>query len=358
MRGDPGDSGAWVRIAVVTYNSGAHTQACLDALAAQSDPAFTAIIVDNDSSDGAIDGLRLPDARFTLVRNTVNNGFAGGSNQGVRQGREPYVMTLNPDTRLDPDCLARLHQAARDHAGAAMLSPLLWQEASPPVLDGAGDTLSLYGIAWRNGHGRAWPDATGLEVCEVFGPSGAAALYRRDRFEAVGGFDESFFCYFEDVDLALRLRARKDIALLVPDANGIHIGGHSTAGLPGFAIRQTSRNALSSMATNAPLALLPVMLALHVIAHAWFQFRNRRTPVARFRSDGFRQGLARLPQRLWARTRRRPYPIGASLHVARRLSWTIRDVNARRFVSWPAPQRPGSPPLSGGTTGRHDRAEP
>lgn len=328
----------WVRIAIVTFNSGAFTQRCIDALAAQTDSDFDVVIVDNNSTDGAVDGLRLPDVRFTLVKNSDNKGFAGGSNQGLKDGVTPYVMSLNPDTRLDKNALKHLRRAADAHPDIAMLSPVLWQTEAHDRMDGVGDTLSVFGIAWRNGYGQPLAVDTLFGVTEIFGPTGAAALYRRDVFEREGGFDDSFFCYFEDVDLAFRLRARGEVALLVPDATGVHDGGHSSDALPGFAVRQTSANAPQSITQNAPLVLLPVMLGLHIVAHLWFQFRNRGTDLAAARGEGFARGLRAIPKRLMARCRRRPYPFGASWRVGRRLSWTIRDVNARLHVHWRYPR--------------------
>ncbi len=321
----------WVRIGIVTYNSGDYTQACLDALAAQTDAGFECVIRDNDSTDGALNRLRLPDARFSVDRGRENAGFAAGTNRALAGARTDYVMSVNPDTELAPDCLAVLREHIEAEPGIAMVSPVLLRPDGQ--LDGAGDCLSVHGIAWRAGVGDA-PDEH-AERAEVFSPTGAAALYRRDLFEAEGGFDERFFCYLEDVDLGFRLRARGHRCLLVPNAAGRHVGGHSTAAIPGFAVRSSARNALRMIARNAPLALLPIMLAAHFAAHLWFQFRNRGTELARVRSEGFRAGMRVLPRSLLARMERRPYPLGASWRVARRLAWSIGSVNRRARMRWP-----------------------
>lgn len=339
---DPSARQPWVRIAIVTFNSGAFTQTCLDALASQTDSDFEAVIIDNMSTDGAIDTLRLPDERFTLVRNKDNNGFAGGTNQGLKDGTSTFVMSLNPDTRLAPECLERLRAAAANYPSFAMLSPVLWQTDARDAADGAGDSLSIFGIAWRNGFGQRIAPAALAYASEVFGPTGAAAVYRRDVFAKEGGFDEQFFCYFEDVDLALRLRARGERTLLVPTAQGVHDGGHSTDSLPGFAVEQTSANAPQSIARNAPALLVPIMLGLHIFAHLWFQFRNRGTDLAAARATGFRRGVKRIPSQFLSRLHRRPYPLGAGWRVARRLSWRVRDVNQRRFFQWQVSQPPRS----------------
>lgn len=338
--GDTARTLPWVRIAIVTFNSGDYTQSCLDALAVQTDRDFDVVIIDNCSTDGAIDQLKLPDDRFRLIRNAVNSGFAGGTNLGLLSDQPghnapPYVMSVNPDTQLNPDCLAQLNWATQTYPNTDMFSPVLWQSSDKAArLDGAGDTLSAFGVAWRNAHEQAL-DLTGFpNVSEVFSPTGAAALYRTAAYRREGGLDEAYFCYFEDVDLAMRLRARGGRALLVKSAIGTHAGGHSTNALPGFAVRQTSRNALWSLTTNTPFPLLPIMLSLHVTAHLWFQFRNRGTDLANVRAEGFRSGLKGLPLRFFARFKRRPYPLGASFRLARRLSWSISDVNRRQLVWW------------------------
>ena len=321
----------WVRIGIVTFNSGDYTQSCLDALAAQTDPDFEAVIWDNGSTDGAAQRLRLPDSRFRLVEADENTGFAGGTNRALAGATTPYVMSMNPDTALEPDCLAALRAQADAAPDAAMLSPVLLRPDGR--LDGMGDCLSIHGIAWRAGVGDV-PEAL-AEPCEVFSPTGAGALFRRDLFEREGGFDETFFCYLEDVDLALRLRARGHHCLLVPNARGTHVGGHSTDALPGFAVRSSSRNALRMIVHSAPLGLLPLMLGSHIAAHLWFQFRNRGTDLAQARGEGFRAGLRALPRSVADRLRRRPYPPGASFRVGRRLAWTIRAVNRRAPLRWP-----------------------
>ena len=323
----------WVRIAIVTFDSGGFTQSCLDALAAQTFGAFEAVIWDNASTDGSLDALILPDARFRLVRHADNLGFAGGSNAALQGARTPYVMTLNPDTVLAPDCLAELHGAALLGKAPAMLSPVLFK--ADGTADGAGDTLGVFGLAWRNGYGRSLELSALPQIAQVFGPTGAAALYRRDAFEAEGGFEPSFFCYFEDVDLALRLRARGGEAWLVKAATGRHSGGHTVGGRPEFPVYHTARNAPNAIMRSAPLLLAPLMLLLHVMAHAWLQFRQRGQAVAEARRQGFRDGMKRLPRSLADRFRRRPYPLGASWRVARRLSWRRRDVSRQPLRWWP-----------------------
>lgn len=321
----------WVRIVIVTFNSGEFTQECVNALAAQTEPGFEVVIVDNGSTDGAIERLSLPDDRFSLIMSQTNSGFAGGSNYGLKDAKTPYVMTVNPDSSLSSTCLEELLKATQNYPAEAMFSPILFNSIDRDVLDGAGDSLSVFGLSWRNGAETPLSAANAdlSSPVEVFSPTGAAALYRRDLFENVGGFDVKLFCYLEDIDLGLRLRARGRRCLLIPTATGVHIGGHSSNNVPGFALEQSVHNNLSLIVKSVPFFLLPIMLVCHIAAHIRFQSRNVGTSQAAIRKKGFRKGLGNFPVFIIDRLRREPYPFGASLWIARALSWSIKEVNNR-----------------------------
>jgi len=132
----------WVRIAIVTFNSGDFTQSCLNALSAQTNSNFEVVVFDNNSSDGKIEKLMLPDSRFSLFISPENLGFATGSNQSLKGAQTPYVMTLNADAILEPDCLATLFDASQRFPKYSMFSPILFKTGSSKILDGAGDSLS------------------------------------------------------------------------------------------------------------------------------------------------------------------------------------------------------------------------
>jgi len=292
---------------------------------------FEAVIVDNYSSDGAIDELVLPDGRFSILQANENTGFAGGSNLGLQGAETHYVMTVNPDTSLSKNCLKELRSGAEAFPNAAMFSPVLFNSEATDKLDGAGDSLSMFGLPWRNGSEQAADNCISNteNPFEVFSPTGAAALYLRSDFEKEDGFDTQFFCYLEDVDLALRLRARGKKCWLIPKATGVHIGGHSSDTIPGFALEQSVKNGLGMIIKSAPLLLSPIMLVSYIAAHMRFQYRNRGTQVSVIRKAGFKRGVMDLPKSFGDRLRRRPYPIGASLRVAKALSWSIKDVKTR-----------------------------
>ncbi len=183
----------WVRVVLVNYNSGDLLVRSVSALAEQSDSDFEAVIVDNASGDGSADRLVLPDARFSLIRSDENLGFAAGTNLGFRGARSDWLATLNPDAFPEPGWLAALREATARYPEAVMFGSLQIDAEDPARLDGCGDNYSIFGINWRGGHGHPFVGPSADGAC--FSPCAAAALYRRQAFESVGGFDERYFGY-------------------------------------------------------------------------------------------------------------------------------------------------------------------
>ncbi len=254
---------AAVLVVIVAYNSGPDLQEALDALGRQTFADWEAVVWDNGSTDGSAEGLRLP-PRTRLVRNQENIGFAAGNNRAAALAASRWIACLNPDAFAEPDWLERL-VASGERTGAAAVGSLQLVADRPELLDGAGDVLSIGGIAWRGGYLRL-RSAYDLREGEILAPCAAAALYRRDAFEAVGGFDERYFAYFEDVDLGLRLRLAGERCVLAPDAVVRHVGGGSSSKVSGFAERYGLRNLVRTFAKSMPLAFWPLALPAHVVS--------------------------------------------------------------------------------------------
>jgi len=268
-----------VTVAIVAYQSGAYLQACLDALAEQTFADFEAVIADNASTDGSVEALRLPDARFRIESMGANLGFAAANNAVARASRAEFLVTLNPDTQAEPGWLAALVAAAGRWPRAAAFGSTQVSLADPEVLDGVGDVWHAAGVAWRARLGR--PVADTPPEGEVFGPCAAAALYRREAFMALGGFDERYFCYCEDLDLAYRLRLAGWTAVQVPQAVVRHAGSGISGRTSEFTLFHGHRNRVWTYAKNTPgiwvWLLLPYHLAYDLlmsytalrIGHGW-----------------------------------------------------------------------------------------
>ncbi|WP_281684913.1 glycosyltransferase family 2 protein, partial [Thalassobaculum salexigens] len=247
-------------ILIVAYQSGPDLGRCLEALDRQTRRDFEVILVDNASTDGAVEAIPHYDW-LTLVRAPENVGFAAGNNLAARSARGRYLVALNPDAFAEPGWLDSLIAAAERHPDAASVASVQLSHEDPDRLDGMGDPYAPWGAAWRGGKGGL---AVPVAESEVFGPCAAAALYRRDAFEAVGGFCERFFCYYEDVDLALRLRRAGWRSVITPWAIVRHVGSGSTSS--DFVLRHATRNRvwtyLRGMPALAGLAFAPVMAGL------------------------------------------------------------------------------------------------
>lgn len=243
-----------VSVLVVAYQSGRYLARCLAALEAQDRRDFEVILIDNASTDGSVEALSLP-GWVTLIRNEANIGFAAANNQAARAATGRLLVTLNPDAFPEPGWLSALVAAAERHPEATSVASVQLLDGDPDRLDGVGDPYAPWGAAWRGGKGRL---AVPVAESSVFGPCAAAALYRRDAFEAVGGFHEPFFCYYEDVDLALRLRRAGGRCVVTPWAVVRHVG--SGIAPSAFVLRHATRNRIWTYARGMP-ALVGVLFA-------------------------------------------------------------------------------------------------
>ncbi len=303
-----------VAVVIPSWNSAELLPRCLDSLAGEGE--LELIVVDNGSTDGSIDLLEQRGVKhLDLPR---NEGFAVAMNRGVAGTAAPYVLALNADTVLEPGAVAKL--AARLDADPSLggVQPRIVQleggvepgaEGDPEVgrLYSAGMALTADGRAYEAGAGE---EQTGAyrEAREVFGVCGAACLLRRELFTELGGYDESFFSFYEDVDLNVRARIAGWRFAYEPEAVVWHLGNASwqeNAPRPGaWNARLVARNRLVTQARFMPLSSVPRVLFVEVGALL------RAARQGRFRAtlQGKLEGLARLPAAF--RERHRPAAAG------------------------------------------------
>jgi N-acetylglucosaminyl-diphospho-decaprenol L-rhamnosyltransferase len=312
---------SWVRIVIVNYNGGELLQCCIDALAVQSMPTFEAVIVDNASTAPSVAGLRLPDGRFQIHHAGDNIGFAAGCNLGADGSRTPWIATLNPDAIPRPDWLAELHRATERYPWARMFGSTQIDANDPSLVDGFGDLLAAFGTAWRSRGGllvNELPDSDR----EPFSPCAAAALYARSAFEAVGGFDQRFFCYLEDVDLAFRLRLRGETCVQVRRAEVWHVGSAIAGRLSDFSVFHSYRNRIWLFVKNVPPLLLPLLSLLQAAVMVAALARPRAQPYRHAALRGVWAGLKGLPKALADRRRVQRQRTVSSSDVARMMIWS------------------------------------
>ncbi|HEX7185068.1 MAG TPA: glycosyltransferase family 2 protein [Thermoanaerobaculia bacterium] len=222
---------------VVSYNTRDLLRACLASL--RPEEPDEVVVVDNASPDGSADMVRKELPWVRLIANPDNRGFGSAANQGFAACRSPCVLLLNADTEVAPGALAALRRELDRHPEAAVAGPRLLdpdgshQPSCYPFLT----PFNLLALGtWLNRLVRVAPSlrrrflpvwAPG-PACSVDWVKGAAMAIRRQAFEAVGGFDASFFLYAEEMDLCWRLRAAGWEVRFTPEARVVHVEGAST----------------------------------------------------------------------------------------------------------------------------------
>jgi GT2 family glycosyltransferase len=225
-----------IRVVIVNYNTRPLLHACLSSVATD----VPTLVVDNASTDGSAAMVSADFPRVRLIARASNSGYGAAANEAIGACTSRYVLLLNSDTRLEADTITRLTAYLDGHPEVAIAGPQLrnpdgslqascfpfpgsmrWLAENEPL-----SYLTGFIPAWRRRTLRFSPPTVAGTVPWVLG---AALAIRREAFQEVGGFDESFFMYFEEVDLCWRLRHAGWQTHVVPDARIVHVGGASTS---------------------------------------------------------------------------------------------------------------------------------
>jgi GT2 family glycosyltransferase len=228
-------------------------------------------VVDNGSSDFSL-GLLHKDWSNSNLRIEIletNRGYAAANNIGARLANGKWLALLNADAFPEPDWLENLLKAAEANPEYSYFTSRQLQANNSELLDGAGDSYHVTGLAWRRFYNKPSQEY-GAKTEEVFGACPSAALISREDFLTIGGFDEDYFSYFEDVDLGFRLRLAGKKCLYVPDAVVHHVGSASTGKRSDFSVYYGYRNMIWTFFKNMPSPLLWLFLPLHIATLLFF----------------------------------------------------------------------------------------
>lgn len=270
---DTGGGRGSVSVVIPVWNGRRWLDGCLGSIARQSQAVHEVIAVDNGSSDGSVAHLRAAHPSVRVVALATNTGFAHAVNQGIRVATGEYVALLNTDVEVEPDWVARMTGALAADPRAAAVACKMVQLGAPGEIYDAGDVLRRDGACEQRG--RFTRDDGSFDAAgEVFGACAGAALYRRDAVLATGGFDERYFAYLEDVDLALALRLAGWRCRYEP-AVAHHAGEGSSGELPGGHRRLVARNSVLLVAKWFPARWLP-LVAYRQAGWLWHAARERR----------------------------------------------------------------------------------
>lgn len=247
-----------MKVSVVTpnYNGEKFLKTFFESLNNDSELIGEVIIVDNGSADGSREYIRNGSFNFPvkLIENTENVGFSPAVNQGIREAKHEYIFSLNNDTEVRKGSIRALVDLMASDESIFSLQAKMLQYKNKELIDDVGDEYNL--LAWTKKTGENHPSEEFMEVSEIFSACAGAAMYRKSLLAKIGMFDDNFFAYMEDVDLAIRSRIYGYRNLLCPDAVVYHIGSATSGSRYNeFKVRLAARNNVWVVYKNFPIPL-------------------------------------------------------------------------------------------------------
>jgi GT2 family glycosyltransferase len=218
-----------VSVVIVNWNHGDYLSNCLHALHNQEYASLEIFVVDNASTDGSVEWVRQNYPAVNLIAFDQNRGFAYAFNEAVRVSHGPLILSLNPDVTVQPGFISAIITAFGSEDNIGMAAPKLLQALDPSRLDSTGLFVDRSRRTVDRGQGEV-DSGQFDDHQDVFGACGAAALYKRSMLEELQlesqCYDEDFFAYYEDADLAWRAQLMGWRCVYVPTAIGLHIRGY------------------------------------------------------------------------------------------------------------------------------------
>lgn len=247
-----------MKVSVVTpnYNGEKFLKTFFESLNNDSELIGEVIIVDNGSTDNSREYIKGKSFNFPvrLIENDENLGFAPAVNQGISQAQYEYIFSLNNDTEIKKGSIKALVDLISSDNNIFSLQAKMLQYKNKELIDDVGDEYNL--LAWTKKTGENHNSKEYSEVCEIFSACAGAAMYKKSLLEEIGMFDDNFFAYMEDVDLAIRSRINGYRNLLCPDAVVYHIGSATSGSRYNeFKVRLAARNNVWVVYKNLPIPL-------------------------------------------------------------------------------------------------------
>ena len=247
-----------MKVSVVTpnYNGEKFLKTFFDSLNCDSEYIGEVIIVDNGSSDKSKDFINGNTFNFpvVLIENSKNLGFAPAVNQGISKAKYDYIFSLNNDTELKKGSIGLMLDLMSSSDDIFSVQAKMLQYNNKDLIDDVGDEYNL--LAWTKKTGENHNSTEYVDVKEIFSSCAGAALYKKSLLEEIGMFDDNFFAYMEDVDLALRSKIKGYRNLLCPDAIVYHIGSATSGSRYNeFKVRLAARNNVWVVYKNIPIPL-------------------------------------------------------------------------------------------------------
>ena len=247
-----------MKVSVVTpnYNGEKFLKTFLKSLNEESQYIGEVIIVDNGSSDGSLDYLRNNSFNFPLViiENEKNVGFSPAVNQGIKIALNTFVFSINNDTEIKKGSIKSLIDTITSSEDIFSVQAKMLQYNNKNLIDDVGDEYNL--LAWTKKIGENHEASEYTQIKEIFSSCAGAAMYNKAILDEIGLFDDNFFAYMEDVDLAIRSRINGYRNMLCPDAIVYHIGSATSGSRYNkFKVKLAARNNVWVVYKNFPIPL-------------------------------------------------------------------------------------------------------
>lgn len=245
-----------VSVVIPNWNGKKFLTGCLDSLITQSYPKVEVVVVDNGSHDGSVEFLQTNYPQVKLICFPTNTGFSPAVNAGIRAARGEFIALVNNDTVSETTWIEELVKALDANADLGSVGCKMLAYDDHSLLDGAGDGYRRGGLPGRIGHREK--DLGQFDAPRmILGACGGAALYRRSMLKDIGLFDEDYFAYLEDVDIALRAQSSGYKCQYVPSAIIYHLGcGTTGSGYHPLVVRLSAQNNWNTIIKNIPMPLL------------------------------------------------------------------------------------------------------
>ncbi|WP_405273967.1 glycosyltransferase family 2 protein [Methanobrevibacter sp.] len=247
-----------MKVSVVTpnYNGEKFLKAFFESLNNDSEFIGEVIIIDNGSSDNSKDYINSNTFDFPvkLIENSQNLGFAPAVNQGISHAKHEYIFSLNNDTEVKEGSIKHMVDLISSSEDIFSVQAKMLQFNNKDLIDDAGDEYNL--LAWTKKTGENHNSNEFNQVKEIFSSCAGAALYKKTLLEELGMFDDNFFAYMEDVDLAIRAKINGYHNLLCPQAVVYHIGSATSGSRYNeFKVKLAARNNVWVVYKNIPIPL-------------------------------------------------------------------------------------------------------
>lgn len=255
-----------VSIIIVNWNGAQWLEKCINSVLDQKDTEHEIIVVDNASTDTSVSLIQSTFPTVQLIQNSDNLGFATGCNIGIQHAKGTYFLFLNTDAWLAPNFFPPLIQEFEKHQEVAAISPKVLNAEDPSKLDNCGSFWSTSTFLYHYGYHQRATKRMYAKPRLFFSLKGAIFFVRRSHLEMVGGFDDDFWCYYEETDLCHRFWLAGFTCLYYPMSIGYHHGGKSAEHIPNeFLMFHNFKNHLQSFIKNFSVWTLAYVLPTNIL---------------------------------------------------------------------------------------------